>query len=222
MQNYPLSLYFWPLSEFIRPVYRETLGKFEISELEAHLFLILKALQGNFPDFQVLLTAFDEFFSEGEPGQDPCRKTPFLDCNLAEITEITPIFAEKIKHIFVINCSYFLNHSLNDETLFPLFRVIIEGIKEFNYGLLELNVDVFLSVLREKKYDILKFLIEKREIRLSIPDDREIATLLPPNNYNDINKSKSFKKTLANHAKIDLQLVALYYISENPEHYIVK
>jgi len=195
------------------------LQKFEISSLEASLFIIFKILQNNFKDFKMLVTVFSgDFRSKDE--NDIFNQ--FSECKLEEIEEITPIILEKIKHIFIMNCSYFLNQALKDEPLFPLFRAIIENVKEFNYKLLTLNIEVFLEILKEKRYEILKFLIEKKEIKLLISDEKEITNLLFQNNYNDINKSKSFKKLLGNNVKINLELVVLYYISESPDHYIVK
>ena len=198
---------------------RETLQKFEISSLEASLFVILKVLQNNFKDFKVLVSAFAGVFN---PKDEINTNDHFNDMRLEDIDEITPLVVEKIKHIFIINCSEYLNKALNDETLFPLFRAIVDHIKEFNFKLLNLNIEVFLAVLKEKKYEILKFLIEKKEIRLLISDEKEISNLLLQNNYNDINKTKSFKKLLGNNVKIDLQLAVLYYVSEVPDHYIVK
>ncbi len=196
------------------------LQKFEFSPLEYSLFLILKSLTNYIHDIKVLFSILKEHPVENEPNSKIMLL--LLDSKFEEINEINPLIIEKIKNIFILDCSLFLNFCLKEEALFPLFRKIMEYFKDFNYELFELKIEIFLMILKEKRYEMLKFLIEKKEIRLEIPDEKEININLLPKNYNDVNKSNTFKKCLTNNAKIGLQMVVLYYISESHDHYIVK
>ena len=195
------------------------LKKFEFSSIEYSLFIILKILTNNLMDVKVLIKFFAQKVSEKE---NFGIMNQLLEFKIEEINEISPLILEKIKHTFILNCSFYLNKSLKEEALFPLFKKVMDNLKEFNYELFTLNIEIFLQILKEKKYEMLKFLIEKKSIRLLINDEKEVNLMLKPNNYNEINKSKTFKKMLINNIKIDLQLVILFYISESSDHYIVK
>ena len=196
------------------------LQKFEFSSLEYSLFLILKSFTNHIHDIKVLFSLLKEPPIESEPNHG--IRVLLLDSKIEEINEISPLIIEKIKHIFILDCSLFLNYCLKEEALFPLFRKIMEYFKDFNYEFFVMKIEIFLQILKEKKYEMLKFLIDKKEIRLEISDEKEINSNLLPKNYNDVNKSKTFKNCLANNAKIGLQMVVLYYISESHDHYIVK
>lgn len=192
--------------------------KFPFSTIEYNLFLIIKIFFNQIHDIKVLCGIFSDNLQSQKENIEIINC--LLECKILEnetTNQITPLILEKIKHFFILNCSIYLNQSLREEALFPVFRKIMEYIKDFNYDLLSVNLDTFLQILKEKKYEILKFIIDKKKIRLVLSEN-----VLLSNNYNDINKTKSFKKSLINNMKIDLEVVILYYISESSDHYIVK
>lgn len=198
------------------------LEKFHLSSFEGSLFFIFKIFANQLKDAKVLSEFFSNLLESINDDSNTEILKQLMECKITEIEELTPLILEQIKHIFILNCSLYLNASLKDDALFPLFSNILGSLKDFNYELLKIGFDVFAPVLKEKKYEILKFLIEGKKITLSISDDKEINSFLTQNNYNEINKSKTFKKILTNNMRIDLQMVILYYLSEIPDHYIVK
>lgn len=200
---------------------RNMLDRFHLTKTQGSLFFIFKVLMNQLSDAKIL----SEYIIHS-PIINKDENFDILkllnDCKIFEINELSPLLLENIKHIFVVNCSFYLNESFKDDSLFPLFIKIMESFKDFNYDLFSLKFDVFMRVLKEKKYEILKFLIEKKNIHLLLNDEKEINNFLSQNSYNEINKSLTFKKSLQNNMTINIKLVILFYLSEISDNYIIK